>query len=70
MKKQAINEIIKKGNVAITAAVVQLKQQLQKSKLEASRSEQKNPRESRLIRRSIARLLTAHTLNNLIKDQS
>lgn len=70
MKKHALTDIIKKGNSAITAQITELKQQLQKLKLESSRSEQKNRRAGKILRRSLARLLTAQTLNKIVKDQS
>lgn len=70
MKKHALADIIKKGNSAITAQITELKQQLQTTKLTAARGELKNRRAGKLIRRSLARLLTAQTLNNIVKEQS
>lgn len=70
MKKQALLEIIKKGNAAIASQVAQYQNQLQTMQLEASRGELKNRRAGKTIRRSIARLLTAQTLNKIVKDKS
>lgn len=70
MKKHAIADIIKKGNSAITSEIQGLKKQLQTMQLEAARGELKNRRAGKIIRRTIARLLTAKTLNTNVKDQS
>lgn len=70
MKKQALQEIIKKGESSIMAQVQAFKLELQKIKLETSRGELKNTRASRNIRRSIAQLLTSLNLAKIVKEQS
>ena len=70
MKKQALQEIIKKGESSVMAQVQAFKLELQKIKLETSRGELKNTRASRNIRRSIAQLLTSLNLAKIVKEQS
>ncbi|MBP9702774.1 50S ribosomal protein L29 [Candidatus Woesebacteria bacterium] len=70
MKKQSLQEIIKKGESSVMAQVQAFKLELQKIKLEASRGELKNTRASRNIRRSIAQLLTSLNLAKIVKEQS
>ena len=70
MKKQALQEIIKKGENSIVAQIQSFKLELQKIKLEASRGELKNTRASRNLRRSIAQLLTSLKLAKIVKEQS
>ncbi|MCE7898158.1 MAG: hypothetical protein DPW11_02690 [bacterium] len=70
MKKQALQEIIKKGETSIMSQVRAFKLELQKMKLDASRGEVKNLRAARNIRRSIAQLLSSLTLAKIVKEQS
>ena len=67
MKKQALQEIIKKGESSIMAQVQAFKLELQKIKLEASLGELTNTRASRNIRRSIAQLLTSLNIAKIVK---
>ncbi len=62
MKKNAITEIVKQGKVALLAEVKRLQLELNQLKLNAVRGEVKNRRNGKIIRRTIARLLTQHTL--------
>ena len=62
MKKTQIQTIIKGGLIAITKEVNSLKLTILNHKLKASRGETKNVRESKTLRRDIARLLTAKEL--------
>jgi ribosomal protein L29 len=70
MKKQALQEIIKKGEAGIMSQVRTFKLELQKMKLDAARGEVKNLRAARNIRRSIAQLLSSLTLTKIVKEQS
>ncbi len=70
MKKQALQEIIKKGETSVMSQIRTFKLELQKMKLDASRGEVKNLRAARNIRRSIAQLLSSLTLAKIVKEQS
>lgn len=70
MKKQALQEIIKKGETNIMAQVHAFKLELQKLKLDAARGEVKNLRAARNIRKNIAQLLSSLTLVKTVKEQS
>lgn len=59
MKKTQLTEIIKGGKTAIAKTVASLKSELLSTKLKGARGEVKNIRQSKIMRRDIARLLTA-----------
>ncbi len=70
MKKTQLHEIIKAGSAKIMAEIAALRLKLTAIKLSASRGEVKNLRESKTIRRTIARLLTAQQQLIEVKDRS
>ncbi len=57
MKKTQLQELRKLGRPAVLAKIKELKQSILDLKLKASRGEVKNVRESRNLRRDIARLM-------------
>lgn len=70
MKKTQIQEIIKAGSSKIFAEIAALRLKITTLKLNAARGEVKNLRESKTLRRTIARLLTAQQQLIEVKDRS
>ncbi len=70
MKKQLLQEIIKKGEGEIMAQVKSFKLELQTLKLKATRGELKNLRAGRALKRNIAQLLSSLSLAKIVKEQS
>jgi ribosomal protein L29 len=70
MKKTQIQEIIKAGSSKIFAEIATLRLKITTLKLNAARGEVKNLRESKTLRRTIARLLTAQQQLIEVKDRS
>ncbi|GAB4026076.1 MAG: hypothetical protein Fur0011_0550 [Candidatus Microgenomates bacterium] len=70
MKKQALQEIIKKGEASVMSQISAFQLELQKMKLNASRGEVKNTRAAKSIRKNIAQLLSSLSLAKIMKEQS
>ena len=70
MKKTQIQEIIKSGSSKIMSEIATLRLKITTLKLNAARGEVKNLRESKTLRRTIARLLTAQQQLIEVKDRS
>lgn len=70
MKKTQIQEIIKAGSSKIMSEIAALRLKITTLKLNAARGEVKNLRESKTLRRTIARLLTAQQQLIEVKDRS